>query len=287
MSSSNIPVERWHCTPGIRLAVAFVSVLLACGNRPAHADNGRSPRGMAFSFNEHEARDTIGPTNVEPERVRPEPTLGLSIPRRPGTQTIVLRDYLGSGRSDPPPLQPVVLHVPDRFFARTQTFPQEVWGLNLHLRYPEMEPLPASSSRCSGWCDGYMLLSLELRDPAHTTRPLLNHQAAIARGIVAGITGVNSAPMDVPPGYTEAYVLNLTNRQPPQPKWIYVRKGMPDMADEYVECVPTAPSPACRFFMPLEGRPQIQVQYSISMDFWNKRAEVKAAVQQLVRSLLE
>jgi hypothetical protein len=28
------------------------------------------------------------------------------------------------------------------------------------------------------------------------------------------------------------------------------------------------------------------VQYSVSMDLWDKRAEVKAAVQQLVRSFL-
>ncbi len=76
--------------------------------------------------------------------------------------------------------------------------------------------------------------------------------------------------------------------QPPgQHRWFYARVDEAGVPAEFVECSPTAPSPGCEFLLALDGLPQVKLRYTISMEFWDRRDEVRAAVQRLVRSFID
>src|SRR5258708_17427846 len=74
---------------------------------------------------------------LEEHRISPNPDPSLVVPREPGRQAVVLREY----QSDPPgndTLPPVLLQIPDEYFLTKTSKPREVWGINLLLQYPTM-----------------------------------------------------------------------------------------------------------------------------------------------------
>lgn len=229
-------------------------------------------------------------TPLERQRIAPEPTPDLRMPPRPGRQTVVLQDYhaqvarsLGQSQT---PLPPVVMYVPEAFFARTSPRPHEVWGINLSVRYPEMRPFPAHERACRGWCDGYVLLSLASTSRPHVVGRFRDLHADLVRQAAADDPSAVYAQREPPPGYTEAFDQILVKRRRPETFRFYARTNEAGEPLEFAECSPEMPSPSCTFTMPLDGLPQVEVQYSLSMAFWDQRDEVRAAVQRLVRSFL-
>lgn len=227
---------------------------------------------------------------LERQRIAPEPTPGLRVPHVPGRQTIVLQDYSGhiarSSASVREPLPPVVLRTPDAFFARHGTRPHEAWGINPSVRYPEMRPHPARERTCWGWCDGHLLLSLRNSSNSRAANRHRELHADMARQAGAVDPVVAYAPRGAPAGYTEAHEVTLVKRRPPETYSVYARVEAAGGVAEFVKCAPGAPSPPCEFVMPLEGVPRVQVEFSLSMEFWDRRDEVRAAVERLVRSFL-
>ncbi len=216
----------------------------------------------------------------------PEPTPGLRVPAVPGRQAVVLRDYAGAG--GPREARPVVLHIPVEFFSRTSAGPSEVWGINLHVQYPAMRPFPARERTCWSHCDGYMLLSVENSSGSRVAFRLGDLRGDVARQAASADPVVVYTRREPPPGYTEAYGKAMVKLQPPgQCHQLYARTDEAGAPAEFVQCNPTDQSPACEFLLALDGLPQVKLQYSLSMEFWNRRDEVRAAVQRLVRSFVE
>ena len=178
------------------------------------------------------------------------------------------------------------MHIPAHFFARTSSHPHEVWGINLPVRYPEMRPFPERERTCQGYCDGYMLLSLENTSSPHFASRARDLHADVARQAALGDPSVIYTPREPPLGYTEAYDQAMVKSRSRETRRVYVRTNAAGEPVEFVDCSPMAPSPGCTFIMPLDGMPQVEVRYSISTEFWDRRDEVRATMQRLVRSFL-
>lgn len=150
-----------------------------------------------------------------------------------------------------------------------------------------MRPLPERERTCRGYCGGYMLLSLGNTSSPHFVSRARDLRADVARQAVADDPLVVYTPREPPLGYTQAYDQTYVKWRPPDTRRLYVKANAAGEPIEFVVCRPTAPSPGCTFIMPLDGLPQVEVQYSISMEYWDRRDEVRAAVQRLVRSFLQ
>nr|WP_294503296.1 hypothetical protein [uncultured Rhodopila sp.] len=220
---------------------------------------------------------------IEPERFAPEPTPGLSIPQMTGRQIVVLRDYAGSINKQRAPLAPVVMYIPDGFFAHTSSAPSEVWGINLSVRYPEMRAFPPRARTCWGWCDGYMLLSVKLVSNTPVVSLVRELHDGIARETIADPL-VAYTRLETPPDYNESYEQTKLKWKPQEVSRLYVKTDARGEAIEFVQCHPNDPSPGCEFIM-MSGL-HLEVDYSLSMDFWNQRDAVRAAVLQLVGSFI-
>lgn len=221
---------------------------------------------------------------LERQRITPDPTPGLRVPSVPGRQAVVLRDYAGAG--GPQEARPVVLHIPVEFFARTSAGPDEVWGINLHVQYPAMRPFPRENA-CAGHCDGRMLLGMQNSSGSQVAFRLATLREDVARQAASADPSVVYTRREPPAGYTEAYDKAMVKWQPPGRYFqLYARTDEAGVPAEFVQCYPTAPSPGCEFLVALDGLPQVKLQYTISMEFWDRRDEVRAAVQRLVRSFL-
>jgi hypothetical protein len=203
---------------------------------------------------------------------------------------VVLHDYAGhiarTAGGTREPLPPVVLHIPHAFFARESGRPAEVWGINLPIRYPEMQPFPLRRQACLGWCDGYMRLSLRNTSNPFIAARFHRLHADIARHAAVNDPAVVFTRREAPLGYTEAYDQRLTKWRPPETRQLYARTNEAGEPVEFAECRPDVPSPACTFLIALDELPQVEVEYSLSMVFWNQRDEVREAVQRLVRTFL-
>ncbi len=222
---------------------------------------------------------------LERQRIAPDPTPGLRVPAVPGRQAIVLRDYAGAG--GPREARPVVLHIPVEYFSRTVAGPSELWGINLNVQYPAMRPFPRDNA-CAGHCDGRMLLSVENSSGSQVAFRLATLRDDVARQAASADPVVVYTRREPPAGYTEAYDRAMVKWQPPgQVRRLYARTDEAGVPAEFVQCHPTDPSPGCEFLLALDGLPRVRLRYTISMEFWDRRDEVRAAVQRLVRSFID
>ena len=161
-------------------------------------------------------------------------------------------------------------------------------GINLHVQYPAMRPFPVRENACTGHCDGRMLLSVENSSGSLIATRVHDLRSGIASQAVSADPVVVYTRREPPAGYTEAYDKAMVKWQPPgQVRLLYARTDEVGDAAEFVQCNPTDPSPGCEFLLALDGLPQVKLQYTISMEFWDRRDEVRAAVRRLVRSFIE
>lgn len=220
-----------------------------------------------------------------PRREGPEPTPGLNLPAIHGYQTIVLHDYAGTG--DGWPLPPVVLRVPAAFLdGRTSPAALEVWGLNLHLQYPGPRPWPAGHD-CAGWCDGKLLLGIDLSSASRAALRLRDLRVFVDRYAGEANPPVAYTRLDPPPpGYDLAYDQAMLAWGTGRVNRLLVRLGAGGEPVEFVSCARSVPSPSCTFFLPVGSVPGLRVEYSLGAEFWEQRDEVRAAVLALVRSFL-
>jgi hypothetical protein len=150
-----------------------------------------------------------------------------------------------------------------------------------------MRPFPRENA-CAGHCDGRMLLSVENSSGSLIATRVYDLRSGIARQAASADPSVVCTRREPPAGYTEAHDMAMVKWQPPgQVRRLYARGDEAGVPAEFVQCSPTAPSPGCEFLLALDGLPQVKLQYTISMEFWDQRDEVRAAVQRLVRSFLE
>ncbi len=140
---------------------------------------------------------------------------------------------------------------------------------------------------CAGHCDGRMLLNVENSSGSRVAFRLGILRDDVARQAASADPIVVYARREPPAGYTEAYDKAMVKWQRPgQVRRLYARVDEAGVPAEFVECSPTAPSPGCDFFVTLDGLPQVRLRYTISMEFWDRRDEVREAVERLVRSFL-
>lgn len=221
------------------------------------------------------------------QRISPEPTPDLKVPSVPGTQTIVLREYVPTLRPEQA-TPPVVLHVPDRCFSRTTGWPAEVWGISLLVQYPTMEPLSKTTRPCTtAWCGDEILIHLEIDRQARSQGQVKINELRIANRTARGDPLVDVSRLNPPPDYAEAYLQTYPMMHSSlDTELTYVKKNADGLATEYVRCLPKTLNPLCHFYIDLTDFPSLQVDYSVSMKFWDQRNDVRAAVENLVRSFL-
>lgn len=160
-------------------------------------------------------------------------------------------------------------------------------GINLHVQYPAMRPFPRENA-CAGHCDGRMLLSVENSSGSLIATRVHDLRSGIASQAVSANPDVVYTRREPPAGYTEAYDKAMVKWQRPrQVRRLYARVDEAGAPAEFVECSPTAPSPGCEFLLALDGLPQVKLRYTISMELWDRRDDVRAAVQRLVRSSVD
>lgn len=232
-----------------------------------------------------QADDAAPPARVAPlesERIRPEPTPGLQVPTVPGTQTVVLREYVPTLRPDQA-IPPVALHVPDKYFAKLTGRPAEVWGLNLIVRYPTMEPLRSKARACAeAWCGDEILLHLEIDRTARSQMRADMNKRRVA--IAERDSSVSVSPGTLPSDYNEAYRESFIKRRPPEEELVYLKNDHAGQVTEYVECFPNAPNPICTFFFSFPELSDLQIEYTASMKYWESRGEMRLTVYNLVKS---
>lgn len=227
------------------------------------------------------------PALLESQRIGPEPTPDLKVPSVPGTQAIVLREYVPTLRPEQA-ISPVVLHIPDRYFGRTTGRPAEMWGINLLVQYPTMEPLRKTLRPCTtASCGDEILIHLQINRQARSQDQVELNELNITNRTARGDPLVVVSRQDPPPDYSEAYVQTYPKMHSSlDTELIYVKKNADDLATEYVRCFPKTPNPLCHFYIELAELPSLQIYYSASMKYWNERNDVRAAVENLVRSFL-
>lgn len=265
-----------------KLVGVALAVLGGTPGVPARADESRADRSERVPGSPD---PVLRAAPLERQRIAPDPTPGLRVPPVPGRQAVVLRDYAGAG--GPREARPVVLHIPVEFFSRTSAGPSEVWGINLHVQYPAMRPFPQENA-CAGHCDGRMLLGLENSSGSQAAFRLATLRDDVARQAASADPDVVYTRREPPAGYTEAYDKAIVKwRRPGQVRRLYARVDEAGGTAEFVECSPTAASPGCEFLLALDSLPRVRLRYTISMEFWDRREEVRAAVQRLVRSFVD
>lgn len=269
---TNSPYSRCLSFSSTRVAAALIAaVILIVGVQHPRAQDDKAP-------------SIPNPTPLEKERIGPEPTPGLKVPSIPGTQTIVLREYVPTLKPDQA-ITPVVLHIPDKFFSRTTDQPAEVWGINLLVQYPTMEPLSKTLRPCKvAWCGDEILIHLEVdRKPRSQGQAERNeHQVAMQNARDDPL--IIASRKDPPPGYSEAYVQSYPKRRAMDTELVYVKRNAGGLATEFVDCWPKTPNPLCEFYIALTDVPSLQVDYSVSMKYWDERNDVRAAVEKLIGS---
>lgn len=207
-------------------------------------------------------------TPIERERIRPEPTPGLGVRSLPGRQAIVLRDRPGP---DQPARPPVVLQLPAALFERTTARASELWSIYFTLRYPQMLPWHKSGPDCLGWCQGKMMLSLDIYP-----QPIPQFRADRVRAELRAGAAVPEAerlviitPITPAPGYTEAYEEFLPTRAMPKlakRDMIYIRERN-GIVDLFTRCLVSAASPACGTSFQSRANPMLTVSFDVSQSY--------------------
>ncbi|HWT08295.1 MAG TPA: hypothetical protein VN329_03980 [Roseomonas sp.] len=88
------------------------------------------------------------------------------------------------------------------------------------------------------------------------------------------------------PGYDLSYEVTMARWSPPRRSVLHVLLDAKGAPSEFVECVASTPSPACEFILHMPERPNLEIRYSVSMELWEQRDEVRIAVQALIQSFL-
>jgi hypothetical protein len=221
-------------------------------------------------------------TPLEVQRIRPEPTPELRIPSLPGTQTIVLQEYVPTLPASQR-IAPVVLHIPDVFFAKTTSQAAEVWGMNLQVQYPSMAPLGRLGVRTS-WFGDELLLHLEIN-----RRPSAEARVEMLRRIMAEEANRDShlalyAPRDAPSEYSEAYTIIYPKLPPSREEWDFIETEFDGRIASFTTCVPKLPNPSCSLFTRIDKNSTIDMQLTFNMKFWDDRKTVVDSVKALVGS---
>lgn len=204
-------------------------------------------------------------TPIERERIRPEPTPGLDVRSLPGRQAVVLR---AQPHPDRPARPPVVLQLPAALFERTTARASEQWFIYFMLRYPQMLPWHKSGPDCLGFCQGMMMLSLNIYP-----QPIPQFEADRVRAELRNGATMPEAerlrvitPVEPLPGYTEAYEEFLPTRAAPQlasRDTIYIRER-DGVVDLFTRCATSARFPACKTSFQARANPMLTVSFTIA-----------------------
>jgi hypothetical protein len=206
------------------------------------------------------------------------------VPSIPGTQTIVLREYKPTLKPDQI-IPPVVLHIPDKFFGRTTGQPAEVWGTNLLVQYPTMDPFKWPRPCGKPWCGDEILISLAINRNAGSEMQAQGDQHANAMLAARDDPLVVVTQQEPPPGYSQAYVEYFPRKHSASDtELVYLKRGADGLATEYVRCEPKTLNPQCHVYIEDTDIPSLQIDYSASMKYWDRRNDIREAVRQFVRS---
>ncbi len=227
-------------------------------------------------------------TPIEPERIRPAPTPGLSVPAVAGTQTIVLRDRVSwprmPGEKPLAPVGPAILHVPNRYFLRTTDRPVEMWELFLLLLYPSLEPYTGGQERCGKpWCGDELFINLTNGPLPSTHQQIASLENEVAHG---GFRGGTSFETIAPPlGYDKAYIESFPQNPQSRREEFLIVNGGGVFRETVGDCLLDTPARFCGFYIDYPGN-NLKIHYRIPMTYLSQRLDVENSIFELVGRFL-
>jgi hypothetical protein len=222
--------------------------------------------------------------SIESERLRPNPIEHLSVPSIPGKQAVILYEYQPT-IPESQRIGPILLQLPDNYFAKVGMGPLHAWGLNFILQYPSMTPLRVATRTCDrGWCPDEFLLHIEInrRPKAEAAFNALRHSMADAAAKES--PAIKYTRLDVPAGFSAAYAEIPQVLPESFTKWDFVLLGADGSVFSFIQCQPKEPNPTCQSSIRSQLNSHVDVEFSFNMAYWAEREKFTAAVQTLVNS---